>query len=206
MKIHSLQFSGFLSYLLHPLLIPTMAIAVMMQFPDVYIFQIPNAVKIWFVALVFVFTFMVPVMGIFILNWFRVVSSIELKYQNERSIPLIIASVSYLVLIYTLRGTAVPSVFMYILFSATFALLSAIVINLFFKISLHALGWGSFTTTLTTLSIVSGVPHLLFIIMSILFSGIAGYARLKQDAHNPTQVYLGYVVGASVVFFVLLIR
>jgi hypothetical protein len=206
MKIQNLQFSRLLSYLLHPLLIPTIAIIALMQFPDMYIVEMPFGIKAWLVAVVFVFTFVVPVMGIFILYWFRAISSIEVKYRNERSVPLIVTSVSYLVLIYAFRGTAVPSVFMYILYSATFALLTALIINMFYKISLHSLGWAAFTATIVTLSIISGAQFLMFILTSIILSGFAGYARLKQNAHNPTQVYLGYVAGVSVVFFILLIR
>jgi hypothetical protein len=71
-----------------------------------------------------------------------------------------------------------------------------------FKISLHTLGWGALTATLVSISMGIGTPLLPFIFVSILLSGIAGYARLMQNAHNQAQVYWGYVAGVSVVLLI----
>ena len=194
--------SRILSVVLHPLLIPTIAISALMLQPGIYSIILPDRLYIWFLSLVFIFTVVIPVSSVLMLLKFKAVDSIELTHRNERVIPLLIASSSYMALLYFLRPTNIPPVFLYVLYSATFALLAGLLINMFYKISLHSLGWGALAATLTALSIHLGIPMLPFILISILLSGIAGYARLKQNAHNQTQVYMGYIAGVCIVILI----
>jgi membrane-associated phospholipid phosphatase len=43
------------------------------------------------------------------------------------------------------------------------------------------------------------------ICISVILAGLAGYARLKENAHNQTQVYLGYIAGVSIVLVITLL-
>jgi hypothetical protein len=195
-------FSRILSVVLHPLLIPTIAISALMLQPGIYSIILPDRLYIWFLSLVFIFTLLIPVCSVFILLKFNAVDSIEMNRRSERTIPLLIASSSYMALLYFLRPTNIPPVFLYVLYSATFALLAGLLINMVYKISLHTLGWGALATTLTALSIHLGIPLLVFIVISVLLSGLAGYARLKQNAHNQSQVYMGYIAGVCIVILI----
>ena len=202
MKSRDYTLSRILSFILHPLLIPTFAIAALMLQPDIYPIVLPNSIKFWFISVIFIFTLVIPASSVFILLKFNAINSIELKQRNERTIPLLIASTSYMGLVYFMKPTIIPPVFLYVLYSATFALLTGLFINLVYKISLHTLGWGAITATLTGISIRLGTPMLPFILISILLSGVTGYARLKENAHNQAQVYLGYIAGVCVVIFI----
>ncbi len=196
------QLSHFLSIILHPLLIPSIATIALMLRPDLYTIVLPNNMKFWFISVVIVFTLLIPLAGVLILLKFNAVNSLEMSARNERTLPLIISSTSFMVLLFSLKSTGIPPVFLYILYSATFALLAGLLINLFYKISLHTLGWGAIAAAFTGVSLKLGVPLLAFIIVAVLLSGLAGYARLKQNAHNPAQVYLGYVAGISVIILI----
>lgn len=194
--------SRILSFVLHPLLIPTLGISALMLFPELYTIVLPNALLFWFISIIFVFTLVIPASSVFILFKLNAIYSIELKYQTERTLPLLIASISYLGLLYFVKATIIPPVFMYVLYSATFALLTGLLINLVYKVSLHTLGWGAYTATIISISIRLGTPMLSFILISVVLSGIAGYARLKQNAHNQAQVYWGYVAGVCIVILI----
>ncbi len=196
------SFSRILSYILHPLLIPTLATSALMLKPDLFPIILPAALKLWFVSVIFVFTLIIPAISVLILLKFKAIYSVELKRRTERTVPLLIASISYLGLLFFIKPTIIPPVFLYILYSAALALLSGLVLNMVFKISLHTLGWGALTATLVSISMGIGTPLLPFIFVSILLSGIAGYARLMQNAHNQAQVYWGYVAGVSVVLLI----
>lgn len=202
MKSSDYSFSRLLSYILHPLLIPALATSALMLQPDLYPIVLPVALKLWFISIIMVFTIVIPASSVFILLKFNTINSIEQKNRGERTIPLIIASTSYIGLLVFIKPANIPPVFMYLLYSATFALLTGLLINLVYKISLHTLGWGALAATLISISIHLGMPLLPFIVISILLSGIAGYARLKQNAHNHAQVYLGYVAGVCVVLLI----
>jgi hypothetical protein len=202
MKSSDYNISRILSYVLHPLLIPTIAVSALMLQHDLYPIVLPIELKLWFVSVIFVFTVVIPASSVFILLKFNAINSIEQKNRNERTVSLLIASISYLGLLFFIKPTNIPPVFLYLLYSATFALLTGLFINLAYKISLHTLGWGALAATLISISIHLGMSLLPYILFSILLSGIAGYARLKQNVHNQTQVYLGYVAGVCVVILI----
>jgi len=199
------SFSRLLSYILHPLLIPTIASFAMMFRPDLYSIVMPGAMKIWFLSIVFVFTFAVPVTGMLILLKFNIITTLEQGHRSERTIPLLIATTSYMALLFTVKSAGIPPVFLYILYSASFALLAGLMINMVYKISLHTLGWSAMAATLTSISLRMGTALLALIIISVLIAGLAGYARLKQNAHNQSQIYLGYVAGVFVILAISLL-
>jgi hypothetical protein len=196
------SFSRFLSYILHPLLIPTLVTWALMMRSDLYSIILPVSIKVWFISLVFFFTMVLPVIGVFLLLKLKVINSIEMNHRSERTVPLLISSISFMALLYYIKSVGLPPIFLYVLYSATFAMLAGLLINLVYKISLHTLGWGAVAATLTSVSLRIGIPLLLFIITAILICGIAGFARLKQNAHNPTQVYLGFVAGVSIIILI----
>jgi len=196
------RLTKFLSYLLHPLLIPTLAVSALLLYPDLYSIVLPFGLKIWFLAIVFLFTFFLPSAAVFVLYKTKVIDSIEIDSRRQRSVPLLVASTSYLALIYSLKLTGIPVVLLFALYMATFALLTGLIINLFYKVSLHTLGWGALTASFIEIAVRTGSVFLWLIIATIVISGLAGYARLKQNAHTPTQVYLGYVAGAMVVMII----
>ena len=206
MQPGNFQFSRILSYILHPLLIPTLATSALLLRPDIYSIVLPGALKIWFVAVVFIFTFGIPVAALLILLKFNAIQSLEMNNRAERTIPLLITSTSFMALLYTLRSTGMPPVFLYVLYSATFAMLAGLLINMVYKISLHTLGWGALTATLILISMRLGTPLLGLIIIAVLLSGFVGFARLQQNAHNQTQIYLGYVAGVSVIALITFLQ
>ena len=202
MKTNDFPLSRILSYTFHPLLIPTLAISTLMLWPNLYSIVLPNMLKIWFISVVFIFTVAIPSIGMFILLKVNAIQSVEMKDRSERTVPLLISCTSFMALLYVLKTTNFPPVFLYVLYSATFALLIGLLINLIYKISLHTLGWGALSATLISISLRIGMSLLLPIVVSVLIAGLVGYARLKQNAHNQAEIYLGYVSGVSVIVFI----
>lgn len=202
MKTSDFPLSRILSYIFHPLLIPNLAISTLMLWPNLYSIVLPNMLKIWFISVVFIFTVAIPSIGMFILLKVNAIQSVEMKDRSERTVPLLISCTSFMALLYVLKTTNFPPVFLYMLYSATFALLIGLLINLIYKISLHTLGWGALSATLISISLRIGMSLLLPIVVSALIAGLVGYARLKQNAHNQAEIYLGYVAGVSVIVFI----
>jgi hypothetical protein len=198
--------SRILSYILHPLLIPTFATSALMLQPGLQTIVMPAPLRIWFLSVVVVFTLVIPVTGVLVLMKFKALHSLEMYQRNERTIPLLLSSISFMVLLFAIKTTGIPPLFLYVLYSATFALLAGLLINLVYKISLHTLGWSALAATLTGISLRMGTPLLMLITISVLISGLAGYARLKQNAHNQAQIYLGYVAGICVIFLIKLLE
>jgi hypothetical protein len=173
-----------------------------MLLPNIFTIVLPNVLKIWFVSIVFLFTIAIPSISMYILFKFKAIESFEMNDRSERTIPLLVSCTSFMALLYVLKETNIPPVFLYLLYSATFSLLVGLLINLVYKISLHTLGWGALAATLISISLRMGFTLLIPIIVSVVISGLVGYARLKQNAHKQSEIYLGYVVGASVIIFI----
>ena len=90
------------------------------------------------------------------------------------------------------------------LFGAILIIIFAAIISKFWKISLHLLGIGGVVGIFIALQLMKGgVLHVLLIFL--LLSGILGAARIKQKAHNQTQVYAGFLLGMSVELITLLL-
>jgi hypothetical protein len=200
------RISRVLSYLLHPMLIPSLVISVLMFRPDLYPADIPVKIRLWFVITVFIYTAFIPIAGVLILLRFRMLQSVEQNERSERTLPLLLASISYTAMLYTLGAAGVPAVFRYLLYSAAFALFAGMLINLFWKISLHTLGWGALTASLFTLALLMGYNLTGMIAASVFLSGLAGYARLNENAHSPAQVYLGFAAGVMLIAAIALFQ
>lgn len=188
-----------LSYILHPLLIPTYATFLLLNLSFFLSYSLNLEAKIWLLIMVSGFTFVIPVVIITSLYFFRVISSIELEQMKERTMPLLFSAISYYALLYMLRKSGLPAYFLYFIYGALLTLLVGLMINLVYKISLHTLAWGAAVASLVGLSLKMGIDIPLIIIFSIIIAGLAGYVRLKLNAHNPTQVYLGFVTGAGII-------
>ncbi len=205
MKASNLQLSKLLSYILHPLLIPTLAILALMLRTDLYSIVLPLQLKLWLLSLVIIFTFLIPSVSVLILLKLNAIYSVELTHRSERTIPLLITSASYMALTFFLKSVNIPPAFLYVIYSATIAMLAGLLINMVYKISLHTLGWSAVATTLLSISLRMGIPLTGLICVAVILSGLAGYARLKENAHNQTQVYLGYIAGVSIVMAIALL-
>jgi hypothetical protein len=195
----SLSASKILSYLLHPLLVPFAATVVLMNYRGLTSILIHPALRLWYLGIVASFTFVVPLIGIFIMLKTKAISSLEMPLRIDRSFALLITTLSYIALLILINTTGMPAVYTYILYTATFAMAAGFIVNLVFRLSLHTLGWGALCATLVSIGVQTGIPMLLLIAGSIIIAGFAGYARLKQNAHNASQVYLGYATGILVV-------
>ena len=75
-------------------------------------------------------------------------------------------------------------------------------INLYWKISLHGIGWGAFVSMLFIMTSISSNMYLIYFLVSILMSGIVGWARLKLKSHSESQVYVGFTVGFVVILLI----
>ena len=87
-----------------------------------------------------------------------------------------------------------------LLLGSTFTIIAALLINLHWKISIHMIGVGGI------LGAVLGMAQGLFIellwpvIIIVLLSGMLGTARLMLKAHNPLQIYAGFLLGFAAMF------
>ncbi len=208
-----------ISFVLHPLLAPTYMLVLYMMI-NPYAFSVSSVGDHFSKLLIiqmFMFTFFIPAFSVVMLRLLDLVKSIELKEKEERIGPYIIAGIFYLWTFRNFLGDAeMPRLYVSFLLGATIALFLAFLINIFSKISAHAVGMGGLigmviltmyhyqnTPTFIVHSTLIGtfqISMAALLMFVILLAGIVGTCRLLLGAHNQQDLYGGYLVGISAQF------
>lgn len=187
-----------ISVLFHPLLMVTYGLLFFM-WANPYAFGRLKDNAVILILLVFIYSFLLPAVALFLLKKVELVDSLQLKDKQDRIIPLIITAVFYCWLSVNLfYNPGYPKGFIMFTLGATLALMLSFIINLFTKISLHAIGIGGFVGFVVLTMLFYSYDNLESILLiSIILGGIIGSSRLVLDAHQPREVYYGYLVGFS---------
>lgn len=194
-----------ISAIFHPLLVPTYALIILMNFQTYNILAIAPESRLAIVIIVFLTTFVIPSVLIFILLKFGVVSSLQMPNRRERILPMLIVVIVDYGTYHLLKQSSATGLMALFMIGATLLVILALFINYATKISLHMTAWGGLLGTFTGMALIFQF-NLSFLIYSIiLLCGIIAAARLKLGAHTPLQVYLGFSLGASVMIALLLI-
>ena len=198
-----MQLSRLVSIILHPIFMPLVALRLTLD--SLPCIELTSQDLSYIYGTVICCAIILPLLSIFFLIKKGMVGSLEMSNHKERSLPLFITvlwmSLGFYILTHTL-------IFSYLLkaelFGAILIIIFAAIISKFWKISLHLLGIGGVVGIFIALQLMKGgVLHVLLIFL--LLSGILGVARIKQKAHNQTQVSAGFLLGMSVELITLLL-
>lgn len=213
----------FLAYLVsvvfHPLLILTyMLLLLLLVNPYSFGASVISRIDIY-VLTIFFSTFVLPSFSVVLMKLLGLVDTIELKDKQERIGPYIITGIFYLWIYFNLlHNPDIPSAFKIFTLGATIGLFTAFFFNLFFKISMHAVGMGGLIGMVVitmlwysyenfTISLGGDVfqmsMHTVFMLV-ILIGGAVGTARLLLRAHHPGELYSGFIIGFAAQFIALL--
>ena len=205
-----------ISIIFHPLLMLTYMLVLLMLI-NPYLFGV-HSVSGNKVLILFVFfsSFIIPGFAVFLMKQLDFIKSIQLHDRMERTGPYIITGVFYLWMFRNfLENPNIPSAYTIFVLGSTIGLFLAFFINIFSKISAHAVGMGGligmvlislfqfsyedFVVHIPSIGMVSiGMNHLLMLV--IILAGTVGTARLLLNAHEPKDLYGGYIVGFLAMF------
>jgi hypothetical protein len=191
-------FAKFVSYLVHPIFIPTyFFIYLMWQFP--YGFA---GITEWQLQMrlfgVFWLTAFFPSFAVFLLWRLKFSDSIYLRTQKERIVPYIITMFFYWWMYYLSRNfTDQPEVLKFFFMGIFIATVFGLILNNYFKISMHAMGVGgavaAFILTSFFYETANGIP----ISIAILIAAIVCTARIIVSDHSLKEIYIGLLVGIA---------
>jgi L-lactate permease len=192
--------AAFLSFLFHPLIMPFAAMGIMIGADPVVSLLLTLKMKGMILFMVFVTTILVPLLLIYMVYRLGVIRSFYMRSREERAIPLLVIAVFYYLTYYLLKGLHLPQLFHMYMLGATFMIILLIIFNFFRKVSLHMAGLGALTGLMTGIAFHYEQNTSWFILAGILLSGVVGTARLKLHAHQPSDLYTGWMAGAIVMF------
>jgi membrane-associated phospholipid phosphatase len=193
-----------ISYLLHPLLMPTYGFAIIF-FTNNYISTFTSyPIKLTIVGITFIFTFLLPTINALILLKMGRIKSWEMETQQERILPYTGAVLYYFSLFYLFYNAEFPSIFKTLILGAAISILLTIIINYKWKISAHAIGIGGIAGAALGIEYRLQINLHFILILIIFLAGLAGFARLKLNAHSPAQVYSGFGIGCLIQLLMML--
>jgi hypothetical protein len=200
------------SYIFHPLLILFYSLFLLLCLKPHLMGAYHWSEQSLLIILLFIYTFVVPAIGILLLKFTGLVKTLNMEDKYERYGPLIICAVFYLWLWVNLRSQDnIPKLMLAFILSSILCIFLAFIFNLLIKISLHTMSMASFACFWIIIRwfhtddhvyyfrfIKSGIStfHIHHMIgLSLVIAGWIGTCRLSLKAHDTTEVYLGYIIG-----------
>ncbi len=194
--------ANFLSVVLIPLLAPTYLYAIILFFFP----QATNIVsvgdKLLAILYIALTTTLLPFIVVFILYKKKIISSLTLHAQKDRTIPQIFSCVIYLgICLFLVNKEGVHNALSLAMIAVTVSVIFLTMITPFWKISTHACGaWGLFAILYvlqTRFYEVNFVIPYYIILASVI--GVC-FARLYLKVHTPLQVLAGSILGTAIGF------
>jgi membrane-associated phospholipid phosphatase len=198
------KIATFLTVLLHPLLAPIAGIFILTR-SGTYIADLNPEIINLINLIVITLTLVLPVCMIPFYLYFRMIRQISIPEKHERLIPMIITLVAYLGAWFLIRRLPVSQLYGRFLLGACLSLLIVVAVSFYWKISLHMTGMGGLVGLVLALSRKLGVELMVVLLLLIILSGLAGFARLQLNAHSKSQVLAGFLIGLTVVYFLILV-
>jgi len=188
----------FLSYLLHPLFIPTyFFLFLVYRFPflftDITVYQLKLKV-----FSVFWMTAFFPAFGVFLLYKLKFIQSIYLRTSKERIAPYMITMFFYWWMYYLSKNMSnQPDALQYFYFGIFISTSIGLVINNFIKISLHGIAMGSLLAAMILLSFYYHAPMGMAISITAILTGFVSTWRLLLNEHTNQEIYAGLLLGIA---------
>ena len=210
------------SFIFHPILLPTLATILLFALPT-YLNDFQFIYKKGVSQIIFLATFITPLLIILILVNTKIISNFYLSEKKERFFPFSIVSFIY-ILTYILLEKLPLGLLKVPTYISGFVLISAIttviilIANFKIKLSAHMAAYGAFLSFFYIFFLKENIGNLLFtpfgfnitiihfFSIIILAGGIIASSRLFLKAHTMKEIVIGFITGFCIgllsVFFV----
>ncbi len=192
--------SRILSILLHPLIIPTLGLFVIVNL-DPFMALMPMIQLQIIFLIVALCTFIIPLTLIPLFLKLGTISSVYMNDRRERILPVFFTGVFYFLAYFTLKRLPfTPRVIEAFMLSSLITVYIAMGITFFWKISMHMIGFGGFAGALLGVSYLHALNLFWPFVVVLVIAGLLGTSRLYLNAHKPAQVYAGFMMSFVFVF------
>ena len=160
-----------------------------------YLSIMPMQYKLTVLSLVFCFTVLLPVIGIFFYQKINGWGIQELSERKKRFIPYLLTIMSYVGGLLTMYRVHFPRYMSGILLAALICMILCALINVKWKISTHTASSGMMVGGLLSYSFLFQFNPINALYIFILLSGMLGSARIIVRQHTLNEVIGGFFIG-----------
>lgn len=157
---------------------------------------LPERVQYLNILFIFITTSIIPLVLVVFMRLTGRVKSLLLDSPGERHLPYLFTLAFYVFDFYNFYRTpgTHPLVLRYLL-ACSGIMLAVLTVNYFTKISIHLTTLGAFAGLLVLAGLTGEMEVRPLLIIAIALSGLTATARLSLSAHQPGQVYSGFILG-----------
>lgn len=190
--------ASLVSYVFHPLFIPVIFTYYLAFINPIFFTGFTDKAKLYVLVWVFINMVFFPAVSVLLLKAVGFIDSIFLKTQKDRIIPYIAANLFYFWMFLVFHNnTMIPVVITSFVLGVFLTSSCALILNIYFKISMHAMGMGGLVGILLIILFKTGfsVGFSPALIIVIILSGIVCTSRLIISDHSSKEIYAGFLVG-----------
>ena len=191
-------FANLISYIFHPLFIPLYVGYFLMFIHPTYFVGYGSKEKYWLLIRVAYTMVFFPIITVLLLKAIGFIESVFLKTQKDRIIPYIACGIYFFWGYLVFRNQpSIPSILTAFTFAVFLSSSVALIANIYFKISMHAIGMGGVMGLFLVIMnsntmLMTGPLSLVFLI-----TGMVCTARLLISNHSDKEIYMGLLVGIA---------
>ena len=193
-----------ISYLFHPLLMPSLGLLIILN-SGTYLALLDPAAKRAIMFVMALGTLIFPLMMLPFLQYRNLVmKNGQAATRGERLVPQIIILVLYIITFVYFKRLPLSQVIHAYVLSVAGTFFLVILVNLKFRISIHAAALGGLTGLIIALIFLYETPLQGLLMLTLLAGGLTGSSRLAQGDHWGA-ILSGFFLGLAVVLFTILV-
>ncbi len=179
--VHTIAY--YISLLLNPTTLGTVAVIVFSL-----MFGNSSTNKLMLFIISFVFCVFLPFLYLVYLKSNKVVESLDVPVRDQRTVPYLLASVSYIAGLVILIWYNAPWPLVALMVCYLGNTLFIVSVNFFWKISAHAMGVGAVVTGF-------GIALSPVYFLGLILLPLVSWSRIKLDMHSQGQVIAGSILS-----------
>jgi hypothetical protein len=195
--------SKLVSFVFHPLLFPTCAAIYITLFAPLFFAQLTVKTLQLSLIVIFILTFIFPMAAMLLIRKLELVSE-DSDDKISRTIPFIAIATFYIwTFFYYKPSYRLPfanPLIAAMLLGATISVFGAFFVNIFNRISIHAVGAGAWFGFTLCIMRYTTIDTSLFFPVFVIVAGLIGSARLYLESETPRELFQGYAVGFTAQF------
>jgi hypothetical protein len=187
----------FFSYSFHPLFIPLYVTWYLVFVHHGFFAGSNDHEKSWVFIRVLLNMVFFPAISVLLLKQVGFIDSIFLRTQRDRIIPYMTSGIFYFWMYLVFRNQPeIPLILTSFVFGVFITSSVALIANIYFKVSMHAIGCGGMTgLMIIVLNVNPSSPFTLALMIALLVTGLVCTSRLIVSNHSQTDIYFGLFLG-----------
>ena len=184
-----------ISFVFHPLFIPVYLTYFIFTVRAYQFAGLDAWTRTLKLLLVFITCSFFPLISVLLLRALGFVNSVYLKTQKDRIVPYIICMTFYFSVWYYFKKNHEVDDLVSMGLAIFNASVAGFILNIFMKVSMHAIAMGVMVTFVALLAFHESVSMSFYLSIALLIAGLVCTSRLIVSDHRPSEIYIGFIAG-----------